>query len=138
MTRQRELHPTGLPRSQFECLVKCADDGAEMLPEQLLRGIAQHLQNADSASQRNRLINVKLARAIGDAIQQVIAQWESIADDARYWLTGAVLYFSSSNDDEPDFSSPIGFEDDTEVLNACLRFANLNHLCLKVENYDNV
>lgn len=138
MAGQRELHPTGLTRSQFECLVKCADDGVEMLPEQLLQGTAQHLENAASASQRNRLINVNLARAIDEVVQQIFAQWESIPDNARYWLTGAILYFSSSNDDEPDFSSPIGFEDDTEVLNACLRFANLNQLCLKVENYDDV
>lgn len=42
------------------------------------------------------------------------------------------------NDDEPDFTSPIGFEDDTEVLNACLRLAQLGALCLHPEDYDDV
>ena len=41
-----------------------------------------------------------------------------------------------SEDDESDHLSPIGFEDDAEVLNACLRFANLPELCLKTEDYD--
>jgi hypothetical protein len=48
------------------------------------------------------------------------------------------MYFASCDDDEPDLSSPIGFEDDTEILNACLRFASLDDLCLKVEDYDSV
>ena len=37
----------------------------------------------------------------------------------RSWLGGAVLYFTTSHDVEPDFISPIGFEDDAEVVNAC-------------------
>lgn len=109
-----------------------------MQREELQRGTAVHVENAASAAVSNRLINVKLARAIGEVIELVLDQWMSLPDSARYWLAGAMLYFASSNDDEPDFSSPIGFEDDTEVLNACLRYANLNHLCLKVENYDDV
>ena len=32
--------------------------------------------------------------------------------------------------------SPIGFEDDNEVLNACLRLAGRDDLCLKPEDYD--
>ena len=76
----------------------------------------------------------------GDAgvFEEVYLLWNGIPEAYAYWLKGAMLYFSSGNDDEPDFSSPIGFEDDTEVLNACLRYANLSHLCLKVENYDDV
>lgn len=54
----------------------------------------------------------------------------------RAWLAGAILYFAQSNDGEPDLTSPIGFEDDTEVLNACLRFAHLEALCLNPEDYD--
>ena len=138
MTGQRELQPTGLTRSQFDCLEQCSEQAVAMQREELQRGTAVHVENAASAAVSNRLINVKLARAIGEVIELVLDQWMSLPDSARYWLAGAMLYFASGNDDEPDFSSPIGFEDDTEVLNACLRYANLNHLCLKVENYDDV
>jgi uncharacterized membrane protein YkvA (DUF1232 family) len=57
---------------------------------------------------------------------------------AQPWLAGAVHYFTSGSDCEPDFTSPIGFEDDVEVLNACLRLAGLSHLSLKPEEYDEV
>ena len=138
MAGQRELHPSGLTRSQFDCLVQCGADAEGLQPQELLQRTAQHLEATAGAADANRLINVRLAKAIGGVIEQVVGQWTSLPDNARYWLAGAMLYFSSGNDDEPDFSSPIGFEDDTEVLNACLRFANLNQLCLKVENYDDV
>ena len=138
MSDQRELHPSGLTRSQFGCLNQCAEEGAHLQPQEMLQKACQHLENAISASDTNCLINVRLAKAILDVIQMVVNQWDQLSGAHRYWLAGAMAYFSSGSDDEPDFSSPIGFEDDTEVLNACLRFANLSHLCLKVENYDDV
>ncbi len=138
MAGQRELHPSRLTRSQRDCLVQCGADAEGLQPQELLQRTAQHLEATAGAAVANRLINIRLAKAIGGVIEQVVGQWAALPDNARYWLAGAILYFSSGNDDEPDFSSPIGFEDDTEVLNACLRYANLNHLCLKVENYDDV
>ena len=58
-----------------------------------------------------------------------------LADASQFWLRAAIYYFAH-DDDEPDFSSPIGFEDDAEVLNACLRLAGRDDLCLKPEDYD--
>ena len=138
MSDQRELHPSGLTRSQFGCLSQCAEDGVVLQPKDFLQKAQEHLKNATAAADTNRLINIRLAQAILEVNQKVFDQWDQLNEAHRYWLGGAMLYFSSGNDDEPDFSSPIGFEDDTEVLNACLRFANLSHLCLKVENYDDV
>jgi uncharacterized membrane protein YkvA (DUF1232 family) len=87
---------------------------------------------------RNRMINIRLATAICDTLTQIAARWDTFSAPARSLLAGAAVYFASCNDDEPDFSSPIGFEDDAEILNACLRFASLDDLCLRVEDYDSV
>lgn len=138
MAGQRELFPGGLTQSQFKCLNRCSEESNLLHPDVLWRRAELHLQTAEKAAESNRLVNIRLAMAILDVIRQILDQWETLPERHRYWLAGAMFYFSSSNDDEPDFSSPIGFEDDTEVLNACLKFANLNHLCLKVENYDDV
>jgi hypothetical protein len=48
------------------------------------------------------------------------------------------MYYANADDAEADLTSPIGFEDDVEVLNACLRFARLDELCLNPEDYDDV
>jgi uncharacterized membrane protein YkvA (DUF1232 family) len=106
--------------------------------EALRQAAMQHLQNTAQACQRNPLINIRLAQALYDTIEQLATIWPTVRPEARPWLAAAILYFVKSDDEEPDFASPIGFEDDTEVLNACLRLAHLDRLCLHPEDYDDV
>lgn len=136
MAEQLYLHPTGLTRQQFQRLVTLADLAASGPLPDLLADIQEHLRIAQDAYYENRLVNLRLAEAIHGAIDRVAERWEQIPLNARYWLGGAFRYFAKCHDDEPDFSSPIGFEDDAEVLNACLRFAGLKELCLRVEDFD--
>ena len=82
------------------------------------------------------MINARLAAAICDVIRSVVADWDNLPIAGQPWLRAAMYYFAHSDDDQPDFTSPIGFEDDAEVLNACLRFAEREELCLKPEDYD--
>ena len=138
MGEQLELTPSGLTRSQFDRLSEFAHRAAESTPNQLLDDAQQHLEQPRIAHAKNRMINARLATAIVEVIKRVVRDWDSLPPNARTWLAGAMHYFSKSNDDEPDLSSPIGFEDDTEVLNACLRLARLDGLCLRPEDYDDV
>ena len=102
-----------------------------------LRTVAQgHLEATARAHQQNPMVNLRLATAICEVVDRIGLCWDDLSPDARAWLGAAILYFAQSDDDEPDLSSPIGFEDDTEVLNACLRFARRDDLCLNVEDYD--
>ena len=136
MSDESSLFPTGLTRSQFERISSLTEEGAERSVESLRSDVQTHLQRTRAAHERNRVVNLRLATAIASAVDVVLAQWEQVDPESRNWLAGAILYFANCNDDEPDFDSPLGFEDDTEVLNACLRFANLDELCLKPEDYD--
>jgi uncharacterized membrane protein YkvA (DUF1232 family) len=82
------------------------------------------------------MVNVRLAEAICGVIRTVVADWDSLPTPSHSWLRAAIQYFGNCDDDQPDFTSPIGFEDDTEVLNACLHLAGRDDLCLKPEDYD--
>ena len=128
--------PQGLARSQLARLIEFVETAAGLEPAELLGRTRQHLQLARAAHEQNRMVNVRLAEAIAKTIEQVTDRWDSLPANARNWLAGAIAYFFSCQDDEPDFDSPIGFEDDTEVLNACLRLAGLTELCLNPEDYD--
>ena len=97
-----------------------------------------HLAGTVEAHKQNALINVRLAKAICERVEAVAATWEDLNPGARFWLGGAIHYFVMSQDDESDHTSPIGFEDDAEVLNACLRLAELPELCLNIQDYDHV
>ncbi|MEO2033512.1 MAG: hypothetical protein ABGZ35_15650 [Planctomycetaceae bacterium] len=136
MSDQFEFHPVGLTRSQFDRLSEYADRAETISPGQLLEEARQHLEQTQQAHAANRMINVRLAAAIVVVIERVANMWDSLSANHRTWLAAAMLYFSSCDDDEPDFDSPIGFEDDVEVLNSSLRLAGLNGLCLNSEDYD--
>ena len=136
MGDQLDLYPTGLTRSQFDRLSAYAERASGTPLADLRNGVEQHVEQTKLAHEQNRLVNLRLATAISVAIDQTCDRWDELPTHARNWLAGAFTYFANCNDDEPDFDSPIGFEDDTEVLNACLRFAKLDVLCLNVEDYD--
>jgi uncharacterized membrane protein YkvA (DUF1232 family) len=133
---QLEFHPSGLTRCQFDRLFEYAGRSEAMSSDDLLSAARQHLEQTRAAHARNRMINVRLASAIVNVLGGVVGTWDTINGKAGWWLRGAMYYFAISDDDEPDFQSPIGFEDDAEILNACLRFAGRDDLCLNVQDYD--
>ena len=138
MDEQPDLFPTphGLTHGQAERLSELADTATGESVAQLLRQVEQHVDEARFAHGRNRLINVRFAQAISDTLRTITDLWDQLSADARYWFRGAMRYFVSCEDDEPDFTSAIGFEDYAEVLNACLRLAGRDDLCLSPEDYD--
>jgi len=138
VTVQDDLGPTGLTRQQSQQLTVYMQQSAQLTVSALRQAVEQHLSATAAVHAQNPLVNLRLATAIRDVIEQVLSIWDNLTPAACTWLAGAMLYFAKSNDDEPDFTSPIGFEDDTEVLNACLRLANLGALCLHPEDYDDV
>lgn len=138
MDEQLPLFPTGLTRAQRDRLTACAHRAAALTVGELHEVARRHLDAAADAHQGNPFVNLRLATALCDTIDRVTMVWETLAPHGRLWFAGAILHFASSDDDEPDFTSPIGFEDDTEVLNACLRFMGYDDLCVHPEDYDDI
>ena len=135
---EHSLIPTGLMRRLLGSLSEAADQVSDQSPDDLLEKAEVYLEQVRLAHQRNPLVNVRLAEAIFQAIRAVIGDWPQVPPEARSWFLGAIQYFAGADDEEPDFASPIGFEDDAEVLNACLRLAGRDDLCLNTEDYDDV
>jgi len=131
------LKPTGISRKQFAALVDYASQSEAFDAAELLRKVKRHLDDAGVAHTGNRIVNLRLATAIGDAAEKLISDWDSIPKEHRNWFGGAILYFADSRDSEHDFSSAIRFEDDAEVLNACLKHAGRGSMCINIEDFDN-
>jgi hypothetical protein len=136
--QQYIIQPDGLTKRQLRHLADCTASAAGSSAQELRQSALDHLSSTVNAHRQNALINVRLARAICDRFETIADRWEQLTPTARAWLAGAVHYFVMSQDDESDHSSPIGFEDDAEVLNACVRLAGLPELCLKIQDYDHV
>ncbi len=138
MDEQRTLFPAGLNRRLSKILVEHTDQADSKPVAELLALAAVHLDVVRAAHHQNTLVNLRLAEAICDVIKVVIGEWAVVPASAQPWLRGAIAYFAHQSDEQPDLASPIGFEDDAEVLNACLRLAGRDDLCLKPEEFDGV
>lgn len=137
MADQPGLMPTGISRKQFSALVEHASHSETLDATELLRRVQRHLDDTRMAHSRNRIVNLRLATAIANVANALLSDWDLIAVQYRNWLGGAILYFANSRDSEHDFSSAIGFEDDAEVMNACLELAGKSALCIAIEDFDN-
>lgn len=136
MSDQPGLMPAGISKKQFTALVEYASKAESMDADGLLQRVKRHLDESRSAHARNRIVNLRLAMAIAEVAEQLLSDWGSMTTEHRNWLGGAILYFADSRDNEHDFSSAIGFEDDAEVLNACLKHAGRASMCLVIEDFD--
>jgi hypothetical protein len=81
---------------------------------------------------------LKLAEAIFNTMKAIVERLEMLPDHAHPWLRGMMTYFTLTPDLESDFASPIGFDDDVQIMNACLSHAGLEDLCLNPEDFDDV
>jgi hypothetical protein len=75
MNRQLGFVPEGLARSQLAKLTELSELAAGIEPAVLVARARQHLQRAYDAHRHNRFINVRLAEAICQVIEQVTGRW---------------------------------------------------------------
>ncbi|MFH1138032.1 MAG: hypothetical protein V1816_18330 [Pseudomonadota bacterium] len=130
------LFPKSLGRKQFELLKIYVQAAAGDGMGELLQQAERHLKNAVKARESNSFVNVPLAAALYQSIMAMASQFDRLPPLSQPWCRGMISYFAARADEENDFNSPIGFEDDAEVINACLRFAGLEDLCINPEDYD--
>ena len=88
---------------------------------QLRHLIENHLAKTTTAHALSKLVDLGLAKRIADACLALLDEWPALPEAHKAHLQHAVLYFADEDDDEDDFDSIIGFDDDAEVLNqACI------------------
>lgn len=132
------LFPEGLTDNEFSLLTACLNEAAGLTPQVLLKQATGHLDKVRHAHARNAFVNRWLAETMVDVFRTVVAQWDGLPDPAKPWLKGMIRYFALSTDLESDMTSPIGFDDDVAIMNACLGLAGLGDLCLDPEDFDDL
>jgi len=133
-----KLFPNGLMDSEFDVLMKCCKKADGISVRDLKTNADLYFDRIKDAHEKNSIVNVRLAGAIVSSIHAVCGDWDNIPDAAKSWCKGMIQYFVKTDDDEDDFESPIGFDDDADVLNACLKFAGRPDLCVDPEEYDDL
>lgn len=83
----------------------------------LRRRVDAHLDAAEAAAAESAFVDIQLARRIAASCQALLEASAAMPEAHRRLALGACRYFTASDDDEDDFDSIIGFEDDAEVVN---------------------
>lgn len=127
--------PTGIPKFLLKKIEELAQGYVGKSVSELISEIDNHVALATAAKAEFQMLNLKLATLIGDRLKSAVGHWDSFDEPQQLWMLGAIGYFVDSDDEEDDFRSPIGFEDDAEVFNACVRFTGREELVIDKEDF---
>lgn len=80
-----------------------------------------HLDRVREAARDNEFVDIAEAERLHAQLRSALGAWDDLDGEQRQILSEAVTYLVRTDDEEDDVQSPIGFEDDTEVVAAALR-----------------
>jgi len=108
---------TLLPMERVRFLNLCEGRSAKLLAEDRDR-VAGHVSLMEAASALSSVVDLSMARAIGEALDEMLAAADQMNYEERRLLAGAVEYFVLTGDSDDDMASPVGLVDDARVTNA--------------------
>ena len=83
--------------------------------------LTQHLASVRATAEDNEFVDVARAETLHSRLDEALDGWDALDQDQRGSLAEAIAYLVRIDDDEDDLRSPIGFDDDDEVVEAALR-----------------
>jgi len=120
MNQQRS--PAGLSPRLVDRLQHQIEAWGESVPDAatLTHQVQCYWDEIETASLTKPLVDCDLAGKIQLSLITALQQWDSFPLKDQTWIAAAVMYFVECDDDEHDFDSPIGFDDDAEVVSAVM------------------
>ncbi len=136
MAEQPGLMPTGISRKQFAALVEHASRSEAFDRRNCVVESSDISMIRDCPfSQPNRQFATGNSHRRSSRVASLGMGVDHERTSQLVWWSDPL--FADSRDNEHDFSSAIGFEDDAEVLNACLKHAGRTSMCITIEDFDN-
>lgn len=131
------LEPTGLTSQVFAQLEQYYKALTPDSYDECIEKVRLHVEEARKKVSITATVNLPLAEAILNSFELLKEEWEELPPAGRTWLCAAMIYFAEADDaDQHDFFSFLGFEDDAEVLNACLALVGKKSLSVNPADFD--
>ena len=93
-----------------------------MSEQHTLRALMRtHLDHVREAARDNEFVDATEAIRLHMLLVDALESWDDLDAEQRSVLSEAVTYLVRTDDEENDLLSPIGFEDDAEIVEAALR-----------------
>lgn len=82
--------------------------------------VEAHVATARTIAAKGGPVDLARAEQLAHACLALLDDVENLRDDSRRLVQGACLYFADEDDEEGDFTSQIGLEDDVIIVNYVL------------------
>ena len=97
----------------------------------LTKIVDEYFAFAKKSLNDNEFIDIDSAALLIEVSHYLISQFDNLSEDDKRYVVAAIYYFVESDDEEHDFNSMFGFEDDIEVMNYVLE--KIGHAHKKIE-----
>lgn len=124
--------PFGLNKKELEILKKCSIEYAPKSLDTVLKKSAEYFENIRRSAKADAGVNLRLANAIHERIQKIPKFRNQLSTEGLFWIKGGAAYFFMAE----NAYSLSGFEDHTEVWNACAKIAGLDELSIWMEDFN--
>ena len=98
----------------------------------LFEACSQHADHALEKSKESPIIDFESAEKLAAVFKTLEEKWPTLNEKIQDNFKAAMYYFAISEDEEDDFTSFTGFDDDVEILNACLKYAEIDDLIIEL------
>ncbi|MCB1000380.1 MAG: hypothetical protein R2713_12315 [Ilumatobacteraceae bacterium] len=95
--------------------------------------IAAHLDRVRAVADERDFVDLQLAIRIADVLTALLDDAGGYTARERALMRGAIRYFCQHDDVSGDLTSPTGFEDDAEILNAVSAYLGRGDLLLETD-----
>ncbi|MES5265446.1 hypothetical protein [Priestia megaterium] len=120
-----------LPSKKFESILK-EYRSLYISPNILKQQVNRYLERIEAEISHNEFINLPLAKRIVEVSLDLLNVYDQHSKEEQEFIHSAIHYFLNANDDEEDLYSPLGFDDDAEIINECLRLLNKENLTIDI------
>jgi len=107
-------------------------DGPLTTPAALRSLVHMHRSRADTELESRTLVDKKLVDYIAESCLALLDSWHDVGESERRAIQAACLYFADTDDEESDFDTIGGFDDDARVLNFVARKLGRDDLLIPV------
>ncbi len=91
-----------------------------MTADTLREQVQSHLDAARAAAAQDAFVDLATAQSIAGVLFELLNDLHKMSAHDRSQVQQACAHFCETDDEEPDFASVVGFDDDLEALNRCL------------------
>ena len=88
--------------------------------ETLREDLRSHLTRVRAAAEHNEFVDAARAEQLHAELESALGRFDELDPGQRRVLKDAVAYLVRIDDEEDDLRSPVGFDDDAEVVEAAM------------------